>query len=37
LASLPHLSETEAAQFAADLTAAREALARTEAHDPWQS
>jgi antitoxin (DNA-binding transcriptional repressor) of toxin-antitoxin stability system len=37
LASLPHLSETEAVQFAADLTAAREALARAEAHDPWQS
>jgi antitoxin (DNA-binding transcriptional repressor) of toxin-antitoxin stability system len=37
LASLPHLSETEAVQFAADLTAAQEALARAEAHDPWQS
>jgi len=37
LASLPHLSETEAAQFAADLTAAREALTRAEAHDPWRS
>jgi antitoxin (DNA-binding transcriptional repressor) of toxin-antitoxin stability system len=37
LASLPHLSETEAAGFAADLTAAREALARAEVHDPWQS
>jgi antitoxin (DNA-binding transcriptional repressor) of toxin-antitoxin stability system len=37
LASLPHLSTEEAAQFAADLTAAREALARAEAHDPWRS
>ena len=37
LVSLPHLSETEAAQFAADLTAAREALARAEAHDPRRS
>ena len=33
LASLPHLSSAEATQFAADLTAAREALARTEIHD----
>lgn len=37
LASLPHLSPTEATQFADDLTAAREALARAEVHDPWQS
>jgi antitoxin (DNA-binding transcriptional repressor) of toxin-antitoxin stability system len=37
LASLPHLSPTEAAQFADDLTAAREALARAEVHDPWRS
>lgn len=37
LASLPHLSETEAAQFAADLTGAREVLARAEVHDPWRS
>ena len=37
LASLPHPSPTEAAQFADDLTAAREALARAEVHDPWQS
>jgi antitoxin (DNA-binding transcriptional repressor) of toxin-antitoxin stability system len=37
LASLPHLSETEAAQFAEDLTTARETLARAEAHDPWRS
>lgn len=36
LASLPHLSSTEAAQFAADLTAAGEALARVEVHDPWR-
>ena len=37
LASLPHLSETEAAQFAEDLTTAREALARAQVHDPWRS
>jgi antitoxin (DNA-binding transcriptional repressor) of toxin-antitoxin stability system len=37
LASLPDLSEMEATQFAADLSAAREALARAEAHDPWRS
>jgi antitoxin (DNA-binding transcriptional repressor) of toxin-antitoxin stability system len=37
LASLPHLSEVEATQLDADLTAAREALARTEVHDPWRS
>ncbi len=37
LASLPHLSETEAAQFAEDLTMARETLARAEVHDPWRS
>ena len=36
-ASLPPLSPTEAAQFAEDLAAAREALARTEVHDPWRS
>ena len=36
LASLPHLSSTEATQFAEDLTAAREALARAEVHDPWR-
>ena len=36
-ASLPHLSPTDAAQFAADLTVAREALARVEVHDPWRS
>lgn len=37
LASLPHLSSAEATQLADDLTAAREALARAEVHDPWQS
>jgi len=36
-ASLPHLSPTEAVQFDADLTVAREALARVEVHDPWRS
>ena len=37
LASLPHLAPAEATQFADDLTAAREALARAEVHDPWRS
>ncbi len=37
LASLPRLSSTEAAQFDDDLTAAREALAQAEVHNPWQS
>ncbi|MBI3328668.1 MAG: type II toxin-antitoxin system Phd/YefM family antitoxin [Nitrospinae bacterium] len=37
LASLPHLSATDAAQFADDLSAAREALARVEVQDPWRS
>ena len=37
LASLPHLSATDAAQLADDLTAAREVLAREEVGDPWQS
>ncbi len=37
LASLPHLSPAEATQLADDLTAAREALARAEVHDPWRS
>lgn len=37
LASLPHLSSTEAEQLAEDLTAAREALACLEVHDPWRS
>jgi antitoxin (DNA-binding transcriptional repressor) of toxin-antitoxin stability system len=36
-ASLPPLSATEAAQFAEDLAAAREALAQQEVHDPWRS
>jgi antitoxin (DNA-binding transcriptional repressor) of toxin-antitoxin stability system len=36
-AALPHLSPSEAAQLADDLTAAREALARAEVHDPWRS
>jgi antitoxin (DNA-binding transcriptional repressor) of toxin-antitoxin stability system len=37
LSSLPHLPTTESAQFADDLAAAREALARAEVHDPWRS
>lgn len=37
VASLPHLSATEAAQLADDLTAAQEGLARAEVHDPWPS
>ena len=37
LASLPRLSSAEAAQFADDLTAARETLAQAEVHNPWQS
>ncbi|MDE0145383.1 MAG: hypothetical protein OXI53_02415 [Nitrospira sp.] len=37
LASLPHLSSAEATQFADDLTAAREALARAEVRNPWES
>jgi antitoxin (DNA-binding transcriptional repressor) of toxin-antitoxin stability system len=37
LASLPHLSEAEAAQLADDLTAARATLAPVEIDDPWQS
>ena len=32
--SLPHLSPTEATQFADDLTEARQLLARAEVHDP---
>jgi antitoxin (DNA-binding transcriptional repressor) of toxin-antitoxin stability system len=36
-ATLPHLSPTEAAQLADDLTVAREALARAEVLDPWRS
>lgn len=35
LAPLPHLSPTEATQFAADLAAARVELARVEIRDPW--
>ena len=37
LASLPHLSPAEADELADDLEAARQALARTETHAPWQS
>jgi antitoxin (DNA-binding transcriptional repressor) of toxin-antitoxin stability system len=37
LASLPHLSATDAAQLADDLMAAREVLAREEVRDPWPS
>lgn len=36
-ASLPHLSEAEATDFANDLAKAREELARAEAPDPWRS
>jgi len=36
-AALPRLSAAEAGQFADDLDAAREELARTEASDPWRS
>ncbi len=36
-ASLPHLSATDAAELADDLTAAREVLARAEVPDPWPS
>jgi antitoxin (DNA-binding transcriptional repressor) of toxin-antitoxin stability system len=36
-ASLPHLSATEAAQLADDLTAAQELLARGEVQNPWPS
>lgn len=36
LESLPHLSPTEATQFADDLTEARHVLARAEVHDPWR-
>ncbi len=37
LTTLPHLSPTEATQFADDLETAREELARTEVRDPWAS
>jgi hypothetical protein len=36
-ASLPRLSDEEAAAFAADIDAAREELARIPVHDPWES
>ena len=36
-AALPRLSAAEAGQFADDLDAAREELARTEASDQWRS
>jgi antitoxin (DNA-binding transcriptional repressor) of toxin-antitoxin stability system len=36
-AALPRLPAAEAGQFADDLDAAREELARTEANDPWRS
>lgn len=34
-ASLPSLSEADAAQFADDLAASQKTLAQLEAHDPW--
>jgi antitoxin (DNA-binding transcriptional repressor) of toxin-antitoxin stability system len=37
VASLPHLSASEAAEFGDDLDAARDELARAEVHDPWPS
>ena len=37
LASLPHLSPTEATHLADDLATAREELARAEVRDPWAS
>ncbi|MDE0033436.1 MAG: hypothetical protein OXU75_09915 [Deltaproteobacteria bacterium] len=37
LATLPHLSPTEATELADDLETAREELARTEVRDPWAS
>jgi antitoxin (DNA-binding transcriptional repressor) of toxin-antitoxin stability system len=37
LASLPRLSESEAAQFAEDLAAAAASLTRMEVRDPWRS
>jgi len=36
-ASLPPLSDTEVVQLSDDLTVAREDIARTDVHDPWQS
>jgi hypothetical protein len=35
-ASLPRLSEEEAASFATDIDAAREELARSRDYDPWE-
>jgi hypothetical protein len=35
-ASLPRLSEEEAASFAADIDAAREELAQIPVYDPWE-
>jgi len=37
LASLPHLQPEEAAEFAADLTAAREQTNTIPMSDPWES
>lgn len=37
LAGLPHLSETEAADLAADVDAARRELSTMEIDNPWQS
>ena len=37
IASLPRLSESEAADFATDLSSAQSELAGTEARDAWQS
>lgn len=37
LASLPRLSDEEAASFAADIDAARSELARSSVPDPWES
>jgi hypothetical protein len=36
-ASLPRLSDEEAASLGADIDAAREELARIPVHDPWSS
>ena len=36
-ASLPRLSEEEAASFAADIDAARSELGLSPDHDPWES
>jgi len=36
LASLPHLTEEEAASFDEDITAARAELNRTAIRDPWE-